>query len=1164
MKKLLLACCSLLSIVTLFCQTTTLLPYGSSWKYLDNGSNQGTAWRSSSFSDAAWSTGNAQLGYGDGDEATVVRYGSSPTYKYVTTYFRKTISVSNPAQFSSLSLGIKRDDGAVVYINGTERYRTNMPTGTISYSTLASADASDDGRTAQTVTLSPSILVTGNNVIAVEIHQRTRSSSDISFDLQLNATSTSDVTAPLISSLSPADNATNIATDANLIITFNEAIQKGSGSILIKQGGTITQTIDVASSTVTVSGSAATIDPASFGNSAAVNIGISAGAFRDLSNNNFAGTSTATDWNFNTVNADLNPPSVSSYSPADNSSLVAINADLVISFTENIQKGSGNILIKEAGVTTQTINVTSAAVTVSGSMVTINTADFSYNSSVNVEIDAGAFKDIANNSYAGILNSSTWNFSTVAQSSQGPQTLIPFGAAWKFLDNGSNAGTAWTAFSFNDASWSSGNAQLGYGDGDEATVVGYGTNSSSKYITTYFRKSISVSNPSVFTQISGSIKRDDGVAVYVNGTEVYRNNLAAGAAYNTLAALASDDGATAQNFSFSPAVLVAGTNIVAVEIHQNAANSSDISFDLQLIGNVAGSALLTRGPYLNMGNETAVTIRWRTDVATNSRVELGTSFGSYPVMVNDAANVTEHEVRVTGLTADTKYFYRFGSGTAILQQGADNFFNTAPPSSTERKIRIAAFGDCGRNDNTYQSTTLASYRNYIGNSPAELMLLMGDNAYDNGTDAEYQTKFFDVYCPSILKNHQLFPSPGNHEYANSSARQSDHNIPYNSLFTLPAAGQCGGVASGTEAYFSWNWGNIHFLSLDSYGKENNGTTRMYDTTGAQAVWVKNDLAANTRPWVIAYWHHPPFTKGGYNSDTNAEATAIRQNFIRILERYGVDLIVCGHSHDYERSYLLKDYFGTEASFNIATHALSGSSAKYDGSNNSCPYVVPAGKVNHGTVYVVSGSSGAATTVQSGYPHDALPFAINDGGMFYIEVEGNRLDAKFIRRTGVVGDQFTILKDANKTTPINITAGTPTQLTASWKGNYVWSTGATTRTITVSPTSATNYTVTDGAGCVADNFSITINGQRPAITGITEGESLKVIPSFVKKGRLVNVKAISPGVTEAALVDVNGRTIRIYKFNSFFTIETNRLQHGTYFHRYASNHVMKVQKFVVLE
>src|SRR5688572_27311558 len=185
---------------------TTLISYSSGWKYLDNGSNQGTAWRAVSFSDAGWRTGNAELGYGDGDETTVVRYGSFSSFKYVTTYFRKSISITNASVYSSLSLSIKRDDGAVVYLNGTEVFRTNMPTGTVSYSTLASSDAADDGETPQTVSLSPAALVNGTNVIAVEIHQRTRSSSDISFDLQLTAASGGELVPPVVTTYSPADN----------------------------------------------------------------------------------------------------------------------------------------------------------------------------------------------------------------------------------------------------------------------------------------------------------------------------------------------------------------------------------------------------------------------------------------------------------------------------------------------------------------------------------------------------------------------------------------------------------------------------------------------------------------------------------------------------------------------------------------------------------------------------------------------------------------------------------------------------------------------------------------------------------------------------------------------------------------------------------------------
>jgi hypothetical protein len=159
---------------------------GSTWKYLDNGSNQGTAWRSRSFSDSAWKSGSAQLGYGDGDEATVVGFGSNASNKYVTTYFRKSISIADRSQVTSLKLGLLRDDGAVVYLNGTEVFRSNMDSGTVAYNTYASEAIEDTSF--YSASISPSLLVNGTNVIAVEVHQADPDSSDVSFESQLTGT----------------------------------------------------------------------------------------------------------------------------------------------------------------------------------------------------------------------------------------------------------------------------------------------------------------------------------------------------------------------------------------------------------------------------------------------------------------------------------------------------------------------------------------------------------------------------------------------------------------------------------------------------------------------------------------------------------------------------------------------------------------------------------------------------------------------------------------------------------------------------------------------------------------------------------------------------------------------------------------------------------------
>jgi tartrate-resistant acid phosphatase type 5 len=167
--------------------STTLIPSGAVWKYLDNGSNQGTAWQGTSFNDSAWSSGPAQLGYGDGDEQTIVGYGGNSSSKFVTTYFRRSFVVSDPSVAANgLTLNLLRDDGAVVYLNGSEAFRSNMPTGTIGYQTLASGPVTGSDESAwYSFSFNSSLLVAGTNVLAVEIHQSDPASSDVSFDLSL-------------------------------------------------------------------------------------------------------------------------------------------------------------------------------------------------------------------------------------------------------------------------------------------------------------------------------------------------------------------------------------------------------------------------------------------------------------------------------------------------------------------------------------------------------------------------------------------------------------------------------------------------------------------------------------------------------------------------------------------------------------------------------------------------------------------------------------------------------------------------------------------------------------------------------------------------------------------------------------------------------------------
>ncbi|YCM43034.1 CotH kinase family protein [Verrucomicrobiaceae bacterium 227] len=217
--------------------STTLVASGSTWKYLDDGSDQGIAWRAPGFNDNNWAAGAAELGYGDGGEVTTVASGPDNA-KFITTYFRHEFDVADPSLFTSLSLELQRDDGAIVYLNGTPVMTSNMPGGTVTFNTPASGVAGGgDETTFYSQSVDISNLVTGTNVLAVEVHQVSGTSSDVSFDLRLRGTASNALnpffmtaTGPLRaraldgitwSALNEADFIVNsaFASDQNLVIS---------------------------------------------------------------------------------------------------------------------------------------------------------------------------------------------------------------------------------------------------------------------------------------------------------------------------------------------------------------------------------------------------------------------------------------------------------------------------------------------------------------------------------------------------------------------------------------------------------------------------------------------------------------------------------------------------------------------------------------------------------------------------------------------------------------------------------------------------------------------------------------------------------------------------------------------------------------------------------
>lgn len=437
-----------------FGASQVLIPAGSVWKYQPITNDVGFGWRLNDFDDRGWSSGPAQLGYGDQDEATVVPfYWDETGGKNISTYFRRTFSVTNRALVTNLVVRLLRDDGAVVYLNGAELFRSNMPTGEVTHSTraLASIGPPEEHDVFVQTNAPAAGLFDRTNVLAVEIHQATPASADISFDLELIAESLAS-RPPTVSLTAPYPGS-KIVPGADLALR------------------------------------AAAADP----DGAAVSVEF----FVD-------GRSLGVDFDapFSLIWSDVAP-----------------------------------------GPHTLTVRATD---------------------------DTGMQADAR---------------PVVVQG--GGLSLIQAGSAWRYLDDQTDPGVAWREPVFDDSGWSNGLAPLGFGDGDEATVIRWKIDGI-PIVTAYFRKQFVCPDPAHFSSVMLRLLRDDGGVVYLNGIEVFRSNMPEGPVdYRTYAAQSIGTGPEESVIYFPtnlPSHLLAeGTNTVAVEMHQiTQFSSSDLSFDCEL------------------------------------------------------------------------------------------------------------------------------------------------------------------------------------------------------------------------------------------------------------------------------------------------------------------------------------------------------------------------------------------------------------------------------------------------------------------------------------------------------------------------------------------------------------------------------------------------------
>jgi hypothetical protein len=597
----------------------------------------------------------------------------------------------------------------------------------------------------------------------------------------------------------------------------------------------------------------------------------------------------------------------------------------------------------------------------------------------------------------------TWGMLLLASPGTGAEeVLVPKQSVWSYLDDGSDQGTVWRESDFVE-SWPTGPAELGFGDGQAGAE---GTVLEDVGMTCYFRHAFELDDDR-FRRIQAlrlGVRRDDGAIVYLNGHEIYRLGVDPGPTGF------DDDGSTTYSEShfyrwyLSAEHLRAGTNVVAVEMHKANLRDDDLSFDLELVG-TTGEVEIWRGPYLQRGTPHGATIRFSTNVPVTPILRYGRSLSAF-AEERTGVRGTDHTFVLDGLVPDTRYFYAVEVAGQVLVGGdEDHRFRTHPEPGTRRPARIWVIGDSGDGLFSKADPVLASYLALTGSRETDVWLLLGDNAYKNGTLMEYQDGLFDAFSP-LLRNTFAWPIIGNHDKRAFVGNYHERGFvgatgPYFDVFALPAEGESGGVASGTEYYYSFDYGNIHFVAL--YGSKEG-----LASTSPQLDWLERDLRASDAEWTIVFVHISPYSTGEHDSDLIERHVNVRENALPILEEHEVDLVLSGHSHCYQRSYLIRHHYGPSRSWDPAAHLVDGGDGCPDDDRVSdCCGAGDGAYTGDGTVYAVVGNS-SRPTEPGPLTHPVMACGLlGEEGSLVIDVEGDTLEARALLGDGTVADRFVI-------------------------------------------------------------------------------------------------------------------------------------------------------------
>ena len=337
---------------------------------------------------------------------------------------------------------------------------------------------------------------------------------------------------------------------------------------------------------------------------------------------------------------------------------------------------------------------------------------------------------------------------------------------------------------------------------------------------------------------------------------------------------------------------------------------------------------LTRGPSI-----------WETDSSSfrvafmSSSTVLGSiEWGPTEALGNTTtgASTTDHAIRIAGLLPDHFYWYRvLLAGTAATPVYRTRTFASATSTAAGSDVSFFVFGDCGTG-----SSGQTRVANFLQTWDWDLGLMPGDIIYPSGAASGFDPYFFTPYA-ATLRSTPFFPTLGNHDV------QTSNGQPYLDAFHLPTAN------SGTERWYSFDHGRVHFIGLDST-----------NVSSTQTTWLRNDLAAaraNNAQWIFVTFHHP-----GYSSGTgHGRQQSVYQNWCPVFEEFEVDAVFQGHSHIYERTTVCRDFHPN----------------------------------NRGVVYYVVGTGGGHLSGVNPQPYSA--YAVAKRGILKVDVRGNVFRSVFI-------------------------------------------------------------------------------------------------------------------------------------------------------------------------